>query len=154
MKCIIRRTVALLLTVLLGTPFICTAEEEASPLMCQMVQYLEIGTGSFDQYDMAFYIGNSGYDHDVVYFSFDFRPGNQGISVDYGNDEKSFVVSTYKEPINVLIAYQRLLPYFEEIKELLPETHQLVYRVYGGECGSKSYYIDITEELYQLYFAG
>lgn len=149
----VRNFIFLLLVICLGTMFTCTAEEEVSPLMRQMVQYLEIGTGDFEEYDMAFYIGNSGYDNDVVYFAFDFRPGNQGISVDYGNDEKSFVVSTYKEPINVLIAYQRLLPYFEEIKELLPETHQLVYRVYGGECGSESYYIDITEDLYQLYFA-
>ncbi|HIU34028.1 MAG TPA: hypothetical protein IAB02_05645 [Candidatus Pullichristensenella excrementigallinarum] len=53
----------------------------------------------------------------------------------------------------VLIAFERLLPYFEEIQAALPDTHELIFLLYAGEIGSESYSLDITEEVYRRYFA-
>lgn len=149
-------SVALLLILCLRTNgifVIAEGDEGISELLQTMVQYLEIGTGDFDQYELTGYVGSSGYAQDTVYFGFDLRPGNQTVSVSYGNEKKSFIVVSMDNPMAVLIAFERLLPHFEEIQAALPDTHKLIFRFYAGEVGSESYSLDITEEVFAMYFA-
>ena len=57
-------SVALLLILCLGTNgifVIAEGDEGISELLQAMVQYLEIGTGDFDQYELTGYVGSSGY---------------------------------------------------------------------------------------------
>lgn len=128
------------------------AQESPSTFMETMVEYLEIGTGDFEQYDMAFYISASGYGTTDVVFSFGLEPGNQMITVTYGQDASAYVVASLSHPEKVLSAFVTLLPYFDEIQSVLPDEYTLMFMVYNGEVHGRRYAIQITKDGYSTLY--
>jgi len=148
-----RRIVTLLLVVLLLVNCsIGKTEEEPSELMVNMMKYLTIGTGAFDQYDMAAKVSVTGYKPTDVVFDFELCPGNQMIRVTCGQDSMCFMVVSTSQPERILSAFITLFPYFDEIQSSLPDGYELTFRVFSGEVRSERYAITITKDGYSTIY--
>lgn len=148
-----RRLVTLLLVILLFVNCdIGRTEEAPSELMTDMLRYLVVGTGDFEQYDMAIPMPITGYDTTDVVFDFELCPGNQMIRVSCGQDSSCYMVVSTSQPEKILSAFITLLPYFDEIQSSLPDGYNLTFRVFSGEVRSERYAITITKDGYSTIY--
>ena len=106
----------------------------------------------YEQY-FNFTMGSSGFEPYVVYFAFDFRQGNQSVSINI--NDKCFTVSTYQEgDMPPLIALYKLLPMFPEIAAELPQSYTLRFVVRFGEVHGETHTVEITPTTYKLFMEG
>lgn len=119
-------------------------EADYSDLWVVMKDYLKKGIDYENDQYLTLDMGSSGYDQDVVYFSFDLREGNQQIGINIANT--TFDCVTFQVgPEPVLIGFIKLLPLFQEIEAQLPENLSLCFKVYMGDVHGKTYTTMITD---------
>lgn len=143
-----KKAVIFILLLMLVLPSFSMAEDKNSELWSSMKEYLKQGI-DYDQY-LHVDVSSVGFKPNIVYFTFDFRKGNQGVSINIENT--SFLVVTYEEgDIVPLIAFYKLLPLFNEISSGLPEEYSLLYKLYFGVCGGEYHDVEITTSNYHLF---
>lgn len=145
-----KRALALLLTVLCVFTYTIgyAAANEDDALWTTMKGYLSKAI-DYEQY-LNFSIGSSGFEPYVVYFTFDFRQGNQSVSINI--NDKCFTVSTFQEgDMPPLIALYKLLPMFPEIAAELPQSYTLRFVVRFGEVHGETHTVEITPTTYKLF---
>lgn len=124
------------------------SSNENDELWASMKSYLAKAI-DYEQY-MHIDIGASGHDPFVVHFTFDFREGNQGISIVI--NDKAFSVWTSAEgDMPPLIALYKLLPMFPEIAAELPQSYTLRFVVRFGEVHGETHTVEITPTTYKLF---